>query len=72
MDRFKLVSSITKKILGSSELESRFAEDPLEVLAALLPEEYEGSEEEKAELLRDIEARVVMWTRNTGVASSVQ
>ncbi|WP_165054610.1 MULTISPECIES: hypothetical protein [unclassified Adlercreutzia] len=72
MDKFKMISSITKEILGSSELESKFAEEPMEVLAALLPGDYEGSEEEKAELLRGIEARVVMWTRNTGVASSVQ
>lgn len=72
MDKFKLISDITKQILNSAELEAEFASNPKEVIESLLPDDYEGTEEEKLAMLEDVKNRVVMWTRNTGVASSVQ
>lgn len=72
MDKFKLVSDITKEILNSAELETKFASDPMDVIDSLLPDDYAGTEEEKLAMLEDIKNRVAMWTRNTGVASSVQ
>lgn len=69
MDKFKIITSVTKEILGNNDLETRFASEPEAVLSELLPSDYDGSEEERRALLEDIKARVAMWTRNTGVAS---
>lgn len=69
MDTFKLVSQITKEVFDDEELDAKFNEDPI-ALVKTYAEEL--TDEEAKDIAKQIAERLVIWGRNTGVASSLE